>query len=173
MGKTQNEKFFSRQGLMMIIVLSLLVLITTLFAVVPKWRNQVREILISSQRKIIAKASASLTPDGPHVTVLKIKESGQIHLEVYKADSEGDGQPSLMTRLDLPQGRDGYFVFQGNATNLVLSDMDKDGALDIIAPTFDEQMTARLHVYRYDRVIQSFTRMSEADEPLSKNEPTR
>lgn len=146
---------FTPRGLTAIFVLAALVMIATVVALNPAWKARIKGLVFSDERQILAKTSAYLSTEGPFVSVFKIREGSQIFLEIF---SSGDGQeaPKLLQKIQLAPGQDGYFNFQGNATNLAISDADKDGVMDVLAPTFDEQMTPRLNVYRYSPTLQRF-----------------
>ena len=57
----------------------------------------------------------------------------------------------LLGSIKLPDQRDGYFYFQGKATNLALDDLDGDEVLEIIVPSFGEIFRARLNIFKYDQ----------------------
>jgi len=67
---------------------------------------------------------------------------------------------NLLAKITLPEKRDGYFQLKGNATNLGLVDVDGDSILEIIAPTFDDQMVARLNIYKFNADTKGFDRMN-------------
>lgn len=134
-------------------------LLVTTVAVTPRWRQNVRDLLLPEQRQILAKISGDLTGQGLHVTILKIQTREHIVLEVYNVENP-EADASLMTRLVLPEKRDGYFELKGNATNLGLVDVNGNGTLEIVAPTFDEQMVARLNIYEFNTDTRSFERMN-------------
>lgn len=146
---------FTPRGLIAIFTLATLVLGLSLLALNPSWKSKVRGVLVSEERKILAKTSAYLSSDGPFVSVFKVQEGSQIYLEVFSSEN-GQETPRLLQKIALSPGQDGYFNFQGNATNLAISDADNDGVMDILAPTFDDQMTPRLNVYRYNPAMQVF-----------------
>lgn len=148
---------FTPRGLILISTLAIAVAGLTIAALVPASRRALREWMLTHNRQIIAKTSGYLTPEGPFVNVFKIREAGQLIIEVY-ASPDDTGSPNLLQRLPLPETRDGYFNFMGNATNLALSDTDGDGAMDILAPTFDDQMTPRLNVFKFIRTLGVFER---------------
>lgn len=141
-----------------IIFLVMLSLFGITVAVLPEWRSQAKALFTSSERKIIAKTEGALTPQGPHVTVLKIEEAAQLFLEIY--DNSNPEEVHLMSRIRLDEKRDAHFTYQGNATNLAMGDMDSDGTMEIFCPVFDDQMVARLHIYKYNRDTQSFDRIN-------------
>jgi hypothetical protein len=89
---------------------------------------------------------------------LKIQTADTLSLEVFESD--GDSQKmKFFKRIVLPETRDAYFNFHGNATNLALTDVDGDGSMEIVAPTFDENLIPRLNVYKYDSERQDFIRL--------------
>lgn len=158
---------FTPRGLVLICVLAVALATLTVAALVPGSRRAIREWMLERGRHILAKTSGYITPEGPYVTVFKISEGGGLLLEVYTSLDES-GSPNLLQRIPLNETRDGYFSFMGNATNLALSDADRDGAMDILAPTFDDQTTARLNVFRFNRAMNTFERIipPSPDEPI-------
>lgn len=144
-------------GLLTLVAMALVTVV-----VVPSLRNKIKDTFVSSERNVIAKVSGSLTAQGPRITVLKIKSKGGLSLEVYSVDDVNEMH--LLSRLPLFETRDGYFLLQGNATNLALTDVDKDGSLEIVAPTYDEQMVPRLNIFKYNPDTKSFDRVSAPDD---------
>lgn len=138
--------------------LLIVALVVTAIAMTPSWRQSVRDLFIPEQRIILAKVSGDLTGQGLHVTVLKIQTRDSLVLEIY--NTENPEQSSLMTKITLPEKRDAYFQLKGNATNLSLVDIDNDGSLEIIAPAFDDQMIARLNIYKFNAENRTFDRMN-------------
>lgn len=152
-----KKSFFSAESLLLGGLL-LVALLVTVVAVTPSLRHGVRDFFNPEQRTILAKISGDLTGQGLHVTILKIQTRENIILEVYNIQNPEDS--SLMAKIVLPEKRDGYFQLKGNATNLGLADVDHDGTLEIVAPTFDEQMVARLNIYKFNSDTRSFDRMN-------------
>lgn len=158
-----NESSFSRYERWLIILLAVLAMGVTTVAVVPSLRGRVKTFFFSQNRRILAKVSGRLGPEGPAITVLKISSSSGLSLEIYSAD-QGPENLKLLTRFDLGEKRDAFFSFQGNATNLALTDVDGDGVLEVVAPAYDDQMVARLNVFKYNFAIKSFERMQSPPE---------
>ena len=149
---------FNRRHLILISSLAFLLMLVTTVAVVPSLRAAFKSFVFSNQREILAKTSAKISPDGPLVAVFKLLEDGRLKIEVYKV--ENSGETTLSQIFELNETRDGYIHLQGNATNLALSDTDNDGALDIIAPSFDDQMTPRLNIFRFNSTLQNFEKVT-------------
>lgn len=130
----------------------------TTVAVIPSLRTKVKETFAIEDREILAKVSGKIGALGPRVTVLKIKGHNSLTLEIY--DMDGQEGTALLAKIPLAESRDGYFSLQGNATNLALTDVDSDGEMEIVAPTYDDQMVPRLNILKYNRTTKSFDRVT-------------
>ena len=118
-------------------------------------KDYLRDFFWGSHRRSLAKAQGDLNNDGNILTVLKVKTSDTLSLEVYKNDSE-TGITKYLSRQVLNEKRDAHFNFQGNAVNLALLDLNHDGKLEIVSPTYDENLVPRLHVYKFDLETEAF-----------------
>lgn len=151
-----------------IIFLIFLALACTTVAVVPSLRLKAKALVSSEQRTILAKVEGALGPNGPKVTVLKIESADGLSLEIF--ENIEDGQASLLAKIRLDEKRDAHFTYQGNATNLAIGDMEGDGTMEIFAPAFDDQMIARLNIYKFNPDTKSFDRInsSQSESNISK-----
>lgn len=147
-------------------VLALIAMGLITIAVIPSLRTSVKDFFADSQREILAKVSGHMSESSPQITVLKIKSKNTISLEIYTQDE--NGSLVLMSKIPLFDTRDGHVLVQGNATNLAITDMDKDGTLEIVAPTYNDQMVPRLNVFKYNPSTKSFDRATAPDDFPSK-----
>ena len=77
-----------------------------------------------------------------------------------------------MGSIPLPDHKDGFFLYQGEATNLALEDVDGDQQLDIIAPSYDNNLVARLNVYSYDQRSENLSKLKiKISLPLARSIP--
>lgn len=120
----------------------------------PDVRTSIRGAILRDYRMIISTVHGDLTGNGQELTVAKIRTRESIFLEIYQPQE--DGSQKLMGRIALPDKKDGFFNFNGQATNLAIDDIDGDGLKEILVPTFDQNMVGHLHVYRYDAGSGSF-----------------
>jgi hypothetical protein len=157
-----QESTFHKKEILLMSILAVLAMVLLTVAVIPSFRNSVKEIFSSSERIILAKVSGSITAEGPKVTVLKIRSKDSLVLEVYSDDPGQEN--SLIAKIPLYETKDAYFVVNGNATNLALTDVDKDEILEIVAPTYNEQMVPRLNIFKYNRASKGFDRVNAPDE---------
>jgi hypothetical protein len=132
--------------------------LVTAAALTPQFRQGLRDFFVPEHRTILAKISGDLTGQGMRVTVLKIQGRDNMSVEIYS--EENPETSTLMAKIALPEKRDAYFSLKGNATNLGLADIDGDGTLEILVPTFDEQMVARLNIFKFNAATRTFQRVN-------------
>lgn len=138
--------------------LALVAMALVTVAVVPNLRLAVKDLILNPQREVLAKVSGRLYPEGPRMMILKIRSGGVLSLEVFTNDELGIS--TLIAKIPLFETRDGHFMLQGNATNLALTDVNQDGRLEILAPTYDDQMVPRLNIFRYNEDSKDFDRVT-------------
>ena len=161
-----QESAFHKKEIILMSILAVLAMVLLTVAIIPSFRNSVKEIFSSSERIILAKVSGSISPEGPRVTVLKIRSKDSLSLEVY-SDEPGQ-ENALIAKIPLFETKDAYFVVNGNATNLALTDVDQDETMEIVAPTYNEQMVPRLNIFKYNRASKCFDRVNAPDEHAPK-----
>lgn len=133
-----------------------LILTATLLAAVltPSLRLRVQQYLVNPGRDVLATAEGDLLNDGGAAKVVKFRTEEGIFVEIVKHDS--DGTSLTVDRILLPDKHDGLFNYQGHITRLAIVDVDEDGKLELLAPTFDNQLVPHLNVFRYNPAIKRF-----------------
>lgn len=129
-----------------------------ILSVIPSSREFIRSIIVENSRIILAKADGDITGKGLIVSVIKVKSADTLSLEIFEHKNDPQGS-KFLKRIILAEKRDAYFSFRGNATNLAVTDIDHDGTLEIVAPTFDENLIPRLNVFKYDLDRSDFIRL--------------
>jgi len=139
------------------------IILTGLFATLlfvalhPDVRSQVRGSLVQDYRTIVSTASGHLAGDERNFTVAKVKTRDSLSLEIFEL-VEG-GKQKLVEKIVMADAKDGYFNFNGQATNLAIDDIDGDGRPEILAPSFDSNLVGRLNVYDFDSASGNFQKV--------------
>lgn len=126
--------------------------------IIPNSREFVRSQIIQNSRKILAKADGDITGHGFNVSVIKVQTADTLSLEIFKLNIETN-ESKFLKRIILNEKRDAYFQYRGNAANLVISDIDRDGNLEILSPTFDDNLIPRLNVFKFDQDRNDFIKL--------------
>lgn len=155
------DKTKSRE-ILLIVALFLMALAFIIVAAVPHLRNSLKDAFSDSHRQVLAKITGTISANGPKLTILKIKVGNEINLEIFKHGEENSLE--LFAKIPLFNAKDAYLEVQGNATNLSLTDIDKNGVMEIVAPTYDDQMVPRLNIFEYNPNSDSFDRMNAPDD---------
>lgn len=129
--------------------LCLISVLLIVMSFIPETRELVRNLIVSQSRIILAKAEATLPSGAGKIAIIKVQTADSLAIEVFESEPEGRGTV-FIKRIVLPEIRDAYFNFHDQTTNLAISDLDGDGQLEILVPTFDQDLVPRLNVYRYD-----------------------
>lgn len=126
-------------------------------------RDSVRDFLLRDQRQILAKAIGDLSGLNETFTVLKVKTKDSLSIEIYQ---NSENESTFRGRFILPEKRDGHFTYQGNATNLILMDINADSSLEILTSSYDENLVPRMHVLRFHNDRADFEELGPENLPL-------
>jgi len=146
-----------------LIFISIIVALSLMaIALVPSWRAAVQSLFYHPTHEVLATVQGDLLNDGSECKAIKYRGSEGIYVEIRQLKSNGDS--ILVDRVLLPDKQDGLFNFQGNVSRLAVSDIDGDGKLELLAPTFDHQLVPHLNVLHFNPA----TRRFEPYTPLEK-----
>lgn len=128
----------------------------------PQLRENLLEHIYPIGREVLATAEGDLLSEGEPAKVIKYRTREGIFVEILRPQANGD--LSLVDRIALPDKHDGLFNLHGRVTRLAVADVDGDGRMELLAPTFDNQLVPHLNVFRYSSATGRF----EPVQPLNK-----
>ncbi len=123
-------------------------------AAIPSWRSKIQDTFTRTNYKVLASAEGDLLNDGSRCKVVKYRGSEGLYVEILK-ENEG-AEPTFIDRVLLPDRQDGQFNFRGHVTRLAIEDVDGNGTLELLAPTFDDQLVPHLNVLQYNQTTGKF-----------------
>jgi maltose-binding protein MalE len=123
-------------------------------------QKKLSPFLEKNDRKVLAKVTAFYGVDQLQFLILKVKDSQGIQIEIFEID-KNNGSQLFKQKFDLSQDADAYVTIDKNSTNLALSDVDKDGQLDILAPSVDRNGNLRLNTFRFNIELKNFEPYTE------------
>lgn len=131
---------------------------------IPAVQNYIKTVWTKPERLILAKITGFYGVNQTEYLILKLKDEYGIQIEIYEKNKETQ-QQVFKQKFELTQDTDAYITLDKNTTNLALSDVDKDGQLDVLAPSVDRNGNLRLNSFRFNSELNSF-------EPLQETKPT-
>lgn len=149
----------NKKPVLTVILLAVAALIAVLSAL-PSVQSKVRSWLNSEQRQVLAKITAYYGVEQEKYLVLKIKDSFGISVEIYQEPEEGP--QVLKQKFEMLNDSDAFITLDRNSTGLALSDANKDGQLDIIAPSVDRNGNLRLNTFSYNNDLGVFEQLLES-----------
>ena len=120
----------------------------------PSLRARIQGYLSKPGREVLATAEGDLLNNGSRTKAVKYRTQEGIYVEVVQLENDGSTRP--VDRILLPDKHDGLFNFQGHVTRLAITDVNNDGTLELLAPTFDQQLVPHLNVFRYNSDVGRF-----------------
>lgn len=121
-------------------------LLFSFFVISPSIKSITHKYFLQTERKILSQMTVDRA--GSTYKILKLKDVKGLALEVYKLTEEGLYE--LADREELTDTKDAYYVFNDKKLNLFLKDLDDDKFPEIVLPSIDKNMAARLNVYSFD-----------------------
>ena len=125
--------------------------VIVLFSPGKEW---VRSQILSEQKEVLSIVHGDLMHNGSSVKAVKFKTVTGIVLEFYSEVQSGSRY--LISRVEIPNAQDGFFDHRGQAIQLAVVDLDGDGTMELLSPTFDDMMLARLNPYHYSPEQKAF-----------------
>ncbi|MEQ1722437.1 MAG: hypothetical protein ABL930_04625 [Pseudobdellovibrio sp.] len=141
-----------------IAILVILALVAAILSSIPAVQVRIKPFFSSESRLVLAKINAFFGVEQTEYLILKIKDPFGIHIEIYESKNE---KTIFKQKFELLQDTDAYITLDKNSTNLALSDVDKDGQLDILAPSVDHNGNLRLNTFRYNFELQQFEPLAQ------------
>lgn len=123
-------------------------------------QKKLSPLLENPARIVLAKVSTYYGVEQQQFLILKVRDGQGIQIEIYEIDLKTNAQ-NFKQKFDLSQDADAYVTIDRNSTNLALSDVDKDGILDILAPSVDRNGNLRLNTFRFNLDTKSFEPYTE------------
>ncbi len=150
----KNKNFVAAFGGLFLILLLLIAA-----NLIPSVKEKIFSLLVENERLVLNVAEADITGNNDWISVVKVKTVDSLSLEIYDLDRKTQNT-TFKYRVILPDKKDGYFNYHGNAANLAFEDLDGDRVQEIIAPTFDNNLIPRLNIYKYDPSLQVFVKLN-------------
>ena len=152
--------FLSLKGLFVSFLVLFSVFVNFMFISYPfKVTNWLDKAHKKKSRQTLSRAEGPLTEIGIDIRVLKIKQGNKIYLEFLS--KKPNNSYWFINSIELKGSREAYFDYHGEPGSILLVDANRDGLLDVIAPTFDKFFWPHKNLVVYNEETEKF----ELNEP--------
>jgi hypothetical protein len=114
-------------------------------------RSSVKHLFVPNSAKVLSVIRNVTITEGVTIDIYKIKEDSKIVVKFYHSETG-----ELFQTFSLQDSWDGYYQVNGRNSNLFLNDVDNDETMEVLAPTFDHNLSARLHILKFDSNSKNF-----------------
>ena len=108
-------------------------------------RKFLSDMLLPPARTVLSKLE--MKRESQTYKILKVSTREALVVELYKKNGD---QFDLIDTHKLTDKKDAHYKFKDTQHNLFLKDINNDGSPEIILPSIDQNMKARLNVFMFD-----------------------
>lgn len=136
-------------GLFLISILASFILLN------PSIKSKTLALFVGTQREVLSQLI--MEEAGQSYKILKVKTVEGLLIEIYKV---ADDQFILLDSQTLTDKKDAHYKFGSKKHNLFLKDINNDGQSEIILPSLDKNMKARLNVFHFDPISEKLQKVT-------------
>jgi hypothetical protein len=129
---------------MSLFVISVLISIVILS---PTVKKKTLQLLMNTDKTVLSQLE--MERQGVLYKVIKVQNIKGLAVEVYKVENE---MMLFLDAVQLSDKQDAFYKFGDKKYNLFLKDLNDDGEEEIILPSLDKNMKARLNVFSFDSI---------------------
>lgn len=111
----------------------------------PKVKSMTMSLFLNTHKKILSQLE--IQNHGQKYKIIKVENVKGLAIEVYKINDDGI---ILLDFHQLSDKKDAFYRFDKEKHNLFLKDINDDGQTEIILPSLDKNMKARLNIFHFD-----------------------
>jgi hypothetical protein len=129
------------------VVLFVISIVASVFILNPRVKKLSMDLLLNTSKEVLSQMEVDLA--GTSYKIVKVQNVKGLAVELYKLD---EGVLTFLDSKQMTDKKDAFYKFDDEKHNLFLKDVNGDGVADIILPSIDKNMKARLNIYSIDTV---------------------
>ena len=138
------------------IVLFILSIVLSVVLLSPSVKTHTMAWLLNTHKEILSQLE--MEADGRVYKIVKIQNLEGLAVELYRFK---DGEMVFLDSKQLTDKKDAFYKFNEEKHNLFLKDVNEDGTPEIILPSLDKNMRARLNIFTLDLTNEVLRKVSE------------
>ncbi len=122
----------------------------------PSVKSKTMAWLLTTQKQVLSQLEMRV--EDKTYKVVKVQNLLGLAVELYKI--EGD-EMTFLDSQQLTDKKDAFYKFDEVKHNLFLKDINADGTPEIILPSLDKNMKARLNIFSFDPINEVLRKQSK------------
>ncbi len=122
----------------------------------PTIRKQTRNYFFNKNKEVLSQLELSRA-NKSYKLVKSLSPKG-LTIDLYRVNND---EIMLLDHHTLTDKKDAYYKFGQQRHNLFLKDINEDGAAEIILPSLDKNMKARLNIFSFDSENEKLIKVSQ------------
>jgi len=131
-------------------------ILTSVILLNPHVRAQTREYFFNKNKTILSQLEFESSKK--NYKIIKAQTPMGLSVELYRIHNN---EILLLDRQHLTDKKDAHYKFGQNKYNLFLKDINQDGNDEIILPTLDKNLKARLNIFVFDPEQEKLLKISQ------------
>ncbi len=137
------------------ILLFIISIVLSVILLNPAVKTKTMGWLLNTNKQILSQLEWEL--NDKTYKVVKVQNLQGLGIELYKID---DGELVFLDSKQLTDKKDAFYKFDDKKHNLFLKDINEDGVVEIILPSLDKNMKARLNIFSLDPINEVLRKQS-------------
>lgn len=119
-------------------------------------KDKIAGFVMNTDKTVLSQVE--MDQEGVRYKIIKVQMMSGLGVELYKFI---DDELVFLDSHTLTDKKDAFYKFDEGKHNLFLKDLDGDGNVEIILPSLDKNLRARLNVFNFDKVSERLIKVSK------------
>ncbi len=138
------------------VILFVVSILLSLVLLNPAVKQKTMSLFLDTQKQVLSQLE--MQSQGRTYKIVKVQNLNGLAVELYKIE---EGELIFLDSKELTDKKDAFYKFGDKKHNLFLKDINSDGMPEVILPSLDKNMKARLNVYSFDSVNETLEKQSQ------------
>ncbi len=122
----------------------------------PSVKQKTIELMLDPDKKVLSQVE--MEHNGTRYKIVKVQKLRGLGVELYKFIND---ELVFLDSQNLTDKKDAFYKFDEGKHNLFLKDLNQDGNVEIILPSLDKNMKARLNVFHFNQLEERLVKISK------------
>ena len=127
------------------------------FVLLNPWVRQQTSLVFNGDERVVL-SQLDFKRDQADYKLVKLSTARGLVIEIYRKES---GSSLKLDSQQLADKKDAFYKFETRKLNLFLKDINGDGVDEVIVPSLDRNLRARMNVFSFDPVLEKLQKVTQ------------